>query len=201
MITFQLFHIQFRVSVLFCGLLALLAYTDKTGLIPAAVPAVLLHELGHWLVLRQNGDLLEEIIIKPGAVALKGSFNAGWSAQCRMYLSGPVSNLACAGLLFCCHCCFKSPLFWRFGLCQAGFGLFHLLPVTGLDGGSILACLAQQFLPGRRARLLCRAVSAAVCAGMLLLFTVLWLQAPQKSQLLPGIYLFLSLLLRKAPLS
>ena len=123
MITFRLFHIQFRVSVLFCGLLALLAYTDKTGLIPAAVPAVLLHELGHWLVLRQNGDLLEEIIIKPGAVALKGSFNAGWSAQCRMYLSGPVSNLACA-CFFAAIAALKALCFGGLGCARPGLGCF-----------------------------------------------------------------------------
>lgn len=197
MITFRLFHIQFRVSVLWCGLLALLAYTDQTGLVPAALPAVLLHELGHLHFLQKNNDLPKQIVIQPGAVTIQGSFSAGWRAQCRMYGGGPCSNLACAGLLFFCCFVFSLPFLWRFAVCQAGFGLFHLLPVNGLDGGSILACLAQQRLPRAKAQRFCRAVSGVTCTCMLLGFAVCFLLAPQKSRLLPGIYLFISLLLRR----
>ena len=198
MIEFFLFQIQFQLSVAFFGLLALLAYVDQTGLVLPALAAILLHELAHLLVLRYYGDRPEQIIIRIGAIEVKGCFFAENRALLNMYLSGPLCNLLFFCLFYGCFAILKLPLFLNHAVCQLAIGVFNLLPVSGLDGGSVLRCCLLKKHSGAQADSIIRRVTVCFCFafGMISVFLFLFYRK-QPALKLAALYLFFAFLLKR----
>ena len=118
-------------------LMALVFFFDTSGLISAFVPAVLAHELGHFLFLKIFQRRVTRLYL--GLTGLKMDYTPR--------LEGKGSLLcAAAGPLFgCVYALFACSLPGDFWLVSgaAGFVLtvFNLLPVLPLDGGRILLAL------------------------------------------------------------
>ncbi len=127
----------------FLLLAAWLNYLDRSFLVPEAMLACALHELGHYLAIRLLGGDVK--IIRLTAIGAEmvldrplGYWQEGLSA-----LAGPGVNLLLA--LLACG--------WEGGLVFAGLNLalalFNLAPMGRLDGGRVLYCvLALLFGPG-----------------------------------------------------
>lgn len=194
MITLQLGTLKLRISVLFCGLLAFLAYADQTGLVPTALPAILMHECGHLAVLCYFHEAPQELEINLGSIALKGCFTLQKRALITMYLCGPACNFAGAGLLFCLQKLLPGLALTKPFFIWAALGVLNLLPLQGLDGGSVLRCI---FSNRTNAQKICRFISFLTClfVAAAALVSALLFSAPQFA--LPAIYLFLLFLLKK----
>lgn len=115
-------------------LLAWLNYLDRQALVPMALAACALHELGHYgTILALGGDIKLIRLTAVGAEMVlsrpMGYFQEGLAA-----LAGPGVNLLLAAAA--CR--------WEGGLTFSGInlvlGCFNLLPLGRLDGGRALRC-------------------------------------------------------------
>lgn len=138
--------------------LALFWFFDTQGILAAALPAVLIHEAGHWFALRLAGARVTRLRLEPGGLVMDyaGTISAAAEALCA--LAGPFAGLLWAG--------FAAGLGGTYLLRSAGASLcltgFNLLPLQPLDGGRALAALA-----GVRAA----AITGRVCCLLLLLLS------------------------------
>ena len=116
-------------------LLAWLNYLDTQGLVPMAMAACALHELGHFLTLRRLGGRVRLIRLTAAGAEMVLSRPLGYWQEGLTALAGPGANLLLA--LICCS--------GKGGLTFAGLNLalalFNLLPVGRLDGGRALHCV------------------------------------------------------------
>lgn len=146
-------------------LAAWINYWDDQYLVPAALLACALHELGHFWTIRLLGGDVKLVRLTVIGAEMEVERPLNYWQEGLAALAGPAVNLALA-LLFCG---------WRRGQTFAGLNLalalFNLLPLGRMDGGRVLGCaLALLAGPGRAARisrgldLIC--VGAALGAGL-----------------------------------
>ena len=147
-------------------LVAWMNYWDSQCLIPAALLACALHELGHFWAIRLLGSDVKLIRLTAIGAEMAVDRPLDYWREGLAALAGPAVNLLLA--LMCCG--------WSRGQTFAGLNLalalFNLLPVGRLDGGRALGCaLALLAGPNRAERigrgldLLC--AGAALGAGLL----------------------------------
>ena len=136
-----------KISTLLTMLLAVWAYAMLWGL-PFAVGFVLLifvHEMGHALVMRQQGIHAGAPIFIPfvGAVIAMKSLPRNAYVEALVGIGGPV--LGSAGALVCLIVAWVTDsLFW-YALASTGFliNLFNMIPVSPLDGGRIVGVISR----------------------------------------------------------
>ena len=136
-----------KLSTLLTMVLAVWAYALFWGL-PFAVGFVLLifvHELGHLLVMQQQGIHAGAPVFIPfvGAViAMKSQPRNAW-IEALVGIGGPV--LGSVGALVCLIVAWATgSLFW-YALASTGFliNLFNLIPISPLDGGRIVGVISR----------------------------------------------------------
>lgn len=156
-----------EVTVGFLMMLAWLNYLDRSFLIPMALTACGLHEMGHVIAIRRLGGDIKGIRLTAVGAELVLARPLGYWQEGLSALAGPGTNLLLA--LVCCHI--------QKGLNFAGLNLvlalFNLLPVGRLDGGRALYCtltlLAGPDLADRAGRWLdCLCTTGALAAGLCL---------------------------------
>lgn len=169
----------------FLLLLAWLNYMDRSFLVPAALAACVIHELGHVFVIRMLGSNIKEIHLTAIGAELVLAEPLGYWQEGVSALAGPGANLALA--LICCG--FERCL--AFAGLNLVLALFNLLPAGRLDGGRALYCtlalLAGPNLAGRVCgvlELVCAATTLVVgltlaknCGNITLLLVAIWLLA------------------------
>ena len=102
------------------------------ALLTAAVP----HELGHYLALRRFGDSVSELRITALGVEMQMSGRLSYGGEWLATAAGPFVNLLLAVVFGALG------RLWEGAYLYAGvnliLGLFNLLPIAPLDGGSLL---------------------------------------------------------------
>lgn len=145
---------------------ACLWYLDREGLVPLALAACLLHELGHYAVLRLLGGRVSVLRVTcVGAeMRLSPHTRLGPGARLLAVLAGPAAS-QCAAL---------AASRWGGGewsYCFSGLnltlGIFNLLPSSRLDGGRALECLLELLGQTERAQRWLTLVSALLGLGLL----------------------------------
>lgn len=148
--------------------MAWLNYCDAQNLLPAALCAAAVHELGHLAAVYMVGGQVSRLrLTAAGAeLCLEGTLSYGRELLCA--LAGPSVNLLLA-----------------FGAARLGavvfaglnlvLGLFNLLPLSALDGGKALSCGTALLLGPEAAQCLLRWTDWALAAALLLCGSaVLW---------------------------
>lgn len=138
-----------KLSTLLSMVVAIWVYAQIWGL-PFALGFVLLifvHELGHWLVMKQQGIRAGAPVFIPfvGAViAMKGLPRNAY-VEALVGIGGPA--LGSAGALACLLVGWGTgSLFW-YALASTGFliNLFNMIPISPLDGGRIVGVITRWF--------------------------------------------------------
>ncbi|MBE6615074.1 MAG: hypothetical protein E7631_07200 [Ruminococcaceae bacterium] len=126
--------------------------------------ALFFHELGHCIGARLVGIPLRRLAVGTGGLHLDFAMEtASYKKELLVLLSG-------SGLGLLTLCFLRDPACRACTLC---LNLANLLPLPGLDGGGILACLLQQRLDADRADRICRGVFTA--AAVLLWTCGMWI--------------------------
>lgn len=130
--TFKAFGINFKISYIFSFALVIFIASDKTGNIIPFLLASFFHELGHLVCMKLLKAYPSEITLKLGTIQIVNKVITTNNETLLILLSGPVANL----LLFLIFINFES--YKLFSIVNLALFLFNLLPIEGLDGGSIL---------------------------------------------------------------
>ncbi len=135
---FRLGALAVTITVPFCALIAALFIIDKTGLMIHSLTAVLLHESGHLIAMRFTHCLPKELKLGLGGLIIIGATPQSEKDKAIIMLSGPLTNVAAALILF--TVLYKNPqsMLYTAAITEAVVGLFNLLPIKGLDGGTVL---------------------------------------------------------------
>ncbi len=189
--TFRLLDIEFFVSVPFAVVLAFLLVTDKTGMMSASLFAVLLHEIGHLIVMKLNRIAPKSVKMSLGGVLIVGNAYCTAKESISVALAGPLVNIVFSVVFYFSGVYFDSLLLAAFGVVQFLVGIINLLPIKGLDGGTVLRNLLERYYNGN-VQLTVKLVSIGVSIGVLVLgIAVAVKNTSNPSLLLLGIYLII----------
>ena len=154
--------IRISASFWFFAALALFLVFDKDGLALYFLAPVFVHELGHLAAMRLLGVNIRSVGFSAFGIDIQkaGGLGISYAKEIIVASSGALANLALAlGLSFFSHD-FDNPgratLFMAANIAVAAF---NMLPVGGLDGGSLLKLLAERFLSQDTAFVLSRVFS------------------------------------------
>ena len=161
---FRLFGTEFYVSFLFAAVITAMLAFDRTGFILPLLFAVLIHELGHLAAMWILDCAPKRIRLVPAAVEITAKIGSGGKHEIFIALCGPAVNLLLFATLFVNYLAFGNDSYLTVGLINLLIGVFNLLPVTGLDGGTVLFNILCRKTELSRAGLIMRIINFSVAA-------------------------------------
>ena len=189
---FKLFGTEVTVSFLFSALLTAMLLFDRTGLLPPLLLAVLLHEVGHLFAMWVLECAPKRIRLIPAAIEITAPPHMSAGQEVIVAVSGPLVNGALFLAFYLNYTVFQSELSATYAAVNLLLMLFNLLPVTGLDGGTVAFCLLSRRLPLEHARLVMKVTNLLFAVTALVLGVCLWFQGNcNPSFWIVGIYLIL----------
>ncbi|MBQ0038507.1 MAG: site-2 protease family protein [Clostridiales bacterium] len=156
-------------------LLAAFIWLTSAALLASLLLAALCHELGHYAALRRLGVRVSEVRISVmGAEMKMAGRGLSYGGEMLAVAAGPAVNLILAPILAAVgrYC----PVLYLFAGAQLVLGVFNLLPVRPLDGGTLLwlitARFTDPFLADRISRIVNKGVGAALLGAAVYLWRV-----------------------------
>lgn len=125
----------------FLLIMAWLNYWDTQGLLGKTVLACVLHELGHYIVIRWMGGQVGKLRLTAAGAEIQVIGTLSYGKEILYTLAGPAINVALATGMSK-----RDPVFSGINLALA---YFNLLPLSCLDGGRIVSAMSA-FLFGER---------------------------------------------------
>lgn len=119
----------------FLLLMAWLNYCDTQNLLPAALCAASAHELGHLAAVYAAGGKVSRLRLSAAGAELRLEGTLSYVRELLCALAGPLVNL----MLALGAARIGAEVFAGLNLV---LGLFNLLPLSALDGGKVLGCIA-----------------------------------------------------------
>jgi Zn-dependent protease len=176
----KIFGIPVKIDPSFLFICALLAYSRLSA--PALLVewlivifvSILVHELGHALVVRSFGMSPQILLYSMGGLTSwtdeKGISHA---KRIAISLAGPFAGFLFGGIVLLSEYKFPDLFADRFGaqtyfdlmLVNFGWGIFNLLPILPLDGGNV-AYSIEQMVTKRPSGVITRALSLLIAAGV-----------------------------------
>lgn len=143
---------------------AALVLLDGEGVLPWALMAAAVHELGHYAAVQLQGGAVKglRLTISGGEMTLDRRRPLTYAGELAAILAGPGVSLVLAWAAL--RLGEEGWLLAGLSLCLGGF---NLLPVWPLDGGRALLLILSGFLPHDAAATGIRACSLALGAGLL----------------------------------
>lgn len=198
MIKFKIFGMDLAVSVGFVGVICLMLYVDRVGLMLPTILAVTFHEIGHLISLLAFKSKPKRVELKIGAVAIIGNFVLTPKQQLIMLASGSLFNFLLFALFYCLYFFCRAMYLLNFSLVMLVVGILNLLPIMGLDGGDILNVILLKFLKPEIVSIVIFIISITNIFVIISLgFYVLNDTKTNISLIIFGIYLFLGILMSK----
>lgn len=150
---FKFLGTEIYVSFLFCAVICFMLAVDRTGLVVPTLFAVFIHESGHLLAMWAADCQPRAVRLIPASVQIVRGFSPKRRGETVITVCGPLANVAVFCALFINYLCFKNETSLKFAVLNLVIAAFNLLPVTGLDGGTLLtAAIARRsdFYRGER---------------------------------------------------
>ncbi len=194
---FKLLGTEVYISFLFVAVIALMLATDKTGLALPTLFAVTMHETGHLFAMWLLESNPKSIRLIPASVQITRSVTTQYKNDIIIALMGPIVNLVLFVTLYLNYLAFKNVTVQYYALINLIVGIFNLLPVTGLDGGTALFSLIAKRYDVSKAMLTLKIITLSIAVAVLFLAVSLTIRGQINiSVYIVGIYLFLSVLIK-----
>jgi len=158
---------RIRVTPGFFLTVVLYYIAERAGLFQCVVPAVVVHELGHTVMIAACGGRVEGMTLGAGGLCLDYSGNFSHKQEIFIALAGSAANFLCA--FVCAVFCRRGndALSYAAGV-QVCLAVWNLLPVHDMDGGTVLKETLHSFLSWEHAELLFSRISLYFSCGILI---------------------------------
>ena len=160
---FRFFGTEIYISFLFSAVIAFMIATDRTGLVIPTLFSVLLHEVGHLIFMWIFECEPKSIKLVPSSISITRGMSAKKYGDLLISLAGPMVNLIMFCSLYVNFLITKSAFSFDCALINLAFFIFNMLPVSGLDGGTVLKIiLSKKFKDPLKAERIVRIITLAV---------------------------------------
>ncbi len=194
---FKLFGTEIYVSFLFASVISLMLAFDKTGLAVPTLFAVTCHETGHLFAMWLLEKSPKSIRLIPASVQITRNFSCSYKNDIIVALMGPAVNLLLFVIFYINYSIFKNNGVLCYAFINLIIALFNLLPVTGLDGGTVLFSIVAKRGDINKAMLTLRIITLILAAITLFLAITLTLRGKLNiSMYIAAIYLFMSVIIK-----
>ncbi len=189
--SFYLWSVRFEISYIFLCAGAVFIATDRTGIYLTLLLSVLIHELAHIVALFMFGCRIKAVKLIIGCLGIDYEDNGERSEKIVCLLAGPFANIILSAVAYS----LKNEILFALNVVLAAY---NLLPVRGLDGGSILTTVLMGIMTEKKIGLLLNIIALIISAMLFTVFIILLKNdAANYSLLLFSIYLLTPLLIKK----
>ena len=171
---FKVFGTQVYISFLFVAVIAFMLATDRTGLVIPTLFASFIHEAGHLFAMWVCECQPKSIKLIPASVQITRGFSTKPNGEVAVSLCGPVANLLVFAVLLINYLFFKNITVLTFAILNLILCIFNLLPVSGLDGGTLLTIFIAKNTDLYKAQGIVRIITAVMSAVVFVLGVYMW---------------------------
>lgn len=191
--TFKIQNTKINISLPFCLMVTFLLIVDTSGLMLISLLTVILHEIGHFVSMKRFGCAPKELKLSfYGVFIVSPSVYSSDTDKVTVALFGPLFNLIALIFSSVLFMITNYSYFLVFALVNFVFGFFNILPVRGLDGGTVLLNVMTKKCGQVKGTLIFNIISAIVIFFMILCGIYILLNGfKNPTLLLTGIYLAL----------
>ena len=193
----KLFGTEIYISFLFSAVVTIMLATDRTGLMLPSVFAITMHELGHLFAMWCLECNPKRIKLIPTSIQITSNFSKGYKNDIIIALCGPIVNIILFFSLYFNYLAYQNNTVLYFSLVNLVIGIFNVLPLWELDGGTILYSIIAQKSQPNRAALTVKIITRIVGVGIFL--TAVYLTVKGKinfSLYIMAIYLFIGVIIK-----
>ena len=194
---FKLFDTEIYISFLFAAAVTIMLLTDKTGYMLPALFAIVLHEMGHLFMMWILECSPKRIKLIPASVQITAPFQKRYRNDFLVAACGPFVNILLFLTLYFNYLVFKKEVTLYFALLNLVIGVFNLLPLKGLDGGTILFCILEKSKGPDKASVILKIITLVLAVAIILAAITLTVQGKINISIyIMGIYLLIMSLLK-----
>ena len=194
----KLFGTKIYLSFFFCAVFTIMLATDKTGFILPTFFAVIMHEIGHLFAMWVLDCQPKQIDITPASLKIVSGFSKQYKNDILIAAFGPCVNYVLFFTLYFNYLAFENKLTLYYALLNLIVGLFNSLPVSGLDGGTVLCSILAKKYDISRALLTVKIVSLIIATLIIAIGIVLTVKGNLNISIyIIGIYLLIMGLIAK----
>ena len=164
---FKLLGTEFYISFLFSAVITAMLAFDRTGYALPLIFAVVMHEGGHLLAMWILDCSPKRVRLVPAAVEITTAFGCPRKKEIAVALAGPAVNLVLFFTLWFNFLAYKNDPVLVCALINLLVFAFNMLPVTGLDGGTVLFSLLTCKRTPEKAVLIMRIINLSLAAAVL----------------------------------
>lgn len=195
---FKFFGTEIYLSFLFCAIFCFMLAIDRTGLVIPTFFAVFIHESGHLLAMWAADCQPRAVRLIPTSVQIVRGFSTKKYGEVAIAVCGPMANIVFFGVLLANFFVFKNEQSLRFAVLNLVIALFNLLPVSGLDGGTLLTIILSKYTNIYKAESIVRIITAVFAFVVFLLGAyLLAIGTLNLSIFIVAIYLFICSIIKK----
>ena len=123
------------------AVITILLATDRTGMAVPSLFAIGVHEIGHLFAMWLLECNPKRIKLIPASVQITSEITKKYKNDIIIALFGPLVNFLVFFVFYFNYLAYKNQLVLCYALLNLLIGAFNSLPVSGLDGGTILFSL------------------------------------------------------------
>lgn len=193
----KLFGTEIYISFLFSAIVTVMLATDRTGLMLPSVFAITMHELGHLFAMWCLECNPKRIKLIPTSIQITSNFSKGYKNDIIIALCGPIVNIILFFSLYFNYLAYQNNTILYFSLVNLVIGIFNLLPLWELDGGTLLYSIIAKKTEPNRAALTVKIITMIVGVGIFLTAVYLTVKGKMNISLyIMAIYLFIGTIIK-----
>ena len=194
---FSFFGTKIYISFFFMAAVTIMLATDRTGYMLPTLFAVIIHEAAHLFVMWVLDSAPLSVRLIPASVQINKKFSFSPKNDILIAAAGPVANLLLCACLYFNYAAFGNMTVLYYSVLNLIIGCFNLLPVKGLDGGTILYNFICKFKGQEKAMLIMRIITLILAvAAIFVAVTLTFRHKLNISIYIVGIYLFVMALMK-----
>ncbi|MBR6510413.1 MAG: hypothetical protein IKT38_07390 [Clostridia bacterium] len=194
---FKIFSTKIYISFFFMAVFTVMLATDRTGLILPLFFAIIMHECGHLFCMWAEDVSLKQIKIIPSGIQIISGFSGEYKKDIKVALCGPIVNIALFVILYFNYLSFGNEQVLNYALLNLIIAIYNLLPVKGLDGGTILYSIIARKSNINKAEITLKFITLSVAIAVLITAVLLTVNDVLNISIyIVGIYLFIISLIK-----